>query len=82
MDGMGQNVSSSKKQCLLEFRKQIEAEWFSHDASMGRLYIYLYIYHKNQTIHIGKYTSPMDGMCFLRSHDICTSFSGHDPLDW
>ena len=25
---------------------------------------------------------PCGGMGFLRSHDICTSFSGHDPLDW
>ena len=25
-------------------------------------YISLLIYHKKSTIHVGKYTSPMDGM--------------------
>ena len=43
---------------------------------MGRLYIYLLIHHKNQpsmyvgkyTIHVGKYTSPMDPM-----DDVCVS---------
>ena len=30
-------------------------------ASMGLVYL-PYIYHKNSTIHVGKYTIPMDGM--------------------
>ena len=29
---------------------------------MGRLYIYLHENYKNQSVHAGEYTSPMDPM--------------------
>ena len=37
---------------------------------MGRLYIYLLIYHKNQPIHVSryKYANPMDPMGFPTLH--------------
>ena len=38
-----------------------------HTHTIHVLYIYLHlpIYHKNQPFHVGKYTSPMDGMGYV-----------------
>ena len=49
----------------------------TRDASMERLYIYRHISHTKSTIHVGKYTSPMDPLIYHTSILwVITSFGG------
>ena len=55
----------------------MNAKWFSHDFGCLKciflIHIYLHENHTTSTIHVGKYTSPMDGMGLSCSGQIISS---------